>query len=491
MARFNGIESIPQTAQSVNVGQFGPSYDSLQDWRSVFTAAAEVKKIAADLEGTDEEIKDLTDQAAAIVVDANNAVSLANQINEDTIEATESRWQDIKQVEAAIENDRVDVENNTNISLNAAQLSQDEATKSTASASDAAESLARVEGIDATIKNVKASGYSLSEGTEATATFDTATSTIRIGIPTRIADVPGKVQIWHNGSFVADGQVRLTAADVSALPSSGDVPIKDKLSFQVDGGKEFEIKSKLVSGDSQLTLLSEGVARKGLVIDSTGDAAFGGRLFVNNLTSANRKEVFHEGKPPTASQVGAYAKDETLNTTAIQANYRRKDDSYSRGEIDNKVAAKVELNKSDGTIYARQNAVWVDVGTDIAKVNTKADKTDLDDVKADIANLKQYPKIVTETNIGGWIYRTKVEHANGYVEVFGHTDAISGNQTKDLYFGHTYTNFKSISAVVTQAHLNPSSTERNSSIIVQNHTMAKLLSGGGNYAPYYVHIKGY
>lgn len=395
MALYNPGD-IPQTSQSVNIGQFGPSHDSLQDWRSVFQVANKMDNILEDVTEVQGEINTLKDQTTTLVIDANNAVSTANQINADTISNVEVKWQQINAAQQEVESDRAEVDSNTHIALDAANHSQQEASKSSSSASDAINAANKAETISNSIQQVKATGYSLAEGTEATASFDPTTNTIRIGIPTRLADVPGKVQIWHDGKFVADGQVKLTAADVGAVPNVGDIKFNDKVSFPADGTNEFELDGKMYSSDPQFTILHNGTERKGLVIDKDGNGAFGGELYVKNLVSADKKKVFHEGNPPTAAQVGAFAKSETLSKSDIIANYRRKDDSYSRTEIDNKVNAKLSTNPQDGTIYSRKNNNWVDVGSSI---DSKAAQTELDAAITRITALENKPSYSGPTKV--------------------------------------------------------------------------------------------
>lgn len=223
MARYNIVDR-PQTAQAVNVGQFGPSYDSLQDWRSVFTAAAEVaevRNVVIQIGDDLVRIKETVDQTLA---DAQTAVNIASEIAKDTREYVIQAAADIAVVEANV------VQLSQEVTINTA-TSQAAAAEATASKIQAEASLVAVKDIQDDMTNLTVSLETPDPGTEPSVEFNNTSNHMHLKIPRSAADFTGVENLpvfagspndYIVGSKRSDNTVyRMTIGELTAHLATG------------------------------------------------------------------------------------------------------------------------------------------------------------------------------------------------------------------------------------------------------------------------------
>lgn len=172
MAHFRNDR--PQQAQSVNVGQFGPSHDSLQDWRSVFTAAAEVIRIKDNLVNLDSEMGTIKDEVNTTLTLAKEAVIVAQQINDDVHLEVSQAVTDIEAAEAEIANTSLEVAQN-------ARTASTSAAEATTAQLRSEVILDLVKGLHEDIDNMKVELIMIDVG-DSRAEFDTVTNTLTLYI---------------------------------------------------------------------------------------------------------------------------------------------------------------------------------------------------------------------------------------------------------------------------------------------------------------------
>lgn len=96
------IEDRPQRVQTVNVGQFGPGYDSIQDWRSVFTLVNTI--LNANVESSEilREIVRLYDEIVTISVYVQRNADIAEDAAQEVRTSITQIMRDIEELAADI-----------------------------------------------------------------------------------------------------------------------------------------------------------------------------------------------------------------------------------------------------------------------------------------------------------------------------------------------------------------------------------------------------
>lgn len=393
--------TYPQTAQTVNVGQFGPSEDSLQDWRSVFTAAAEVEKLVEDVKQMIEDLNGLKEETAAVLVVAERAATEAEEINTSIRLDVAADKAEVEQYALTVEQDKLDVEA-SGVAVEAAYAAVTrQATLATTAATESKASMEETSKLVNTLTGITASAHYTSK-TEPTAEYNQSTGELRIGIPATLAGTTRGVEsVWHNGAYVSGPQVKLTAEDVGAFAVDGSSKISVPLDFSIGGSSRqgFVVEANADTGSPEFKLLyslnNKPQQRVGLVLDTQGNAAIGGELFVQNRGLSNSK-VYHQNFRPTATDIGAIPLDTCYSKEQSDNLYMRKGvDTYTANVIDAKInAVKLPPVEHPAYLYAWQGNGWTAIASSLDQyeqefIKISSNETRITVAEADILKLKE------------------------------------------------------------------------------------------------------
>lgn len=382
MAIYNTYSDAPQNISTITVGQFGPSHDTIQDWRSIFQIANQLQKLFEDMVDLNINVTKLREEAEQAIADAQRAVQIAEQVNDLVVGQIGGLIQEVREIRDQVSEDRrqtEDAEEEANKSATDALNSEEEAEDHK---EDVASMLQEVQKIRDDLEGVELKIVLVDTEAEVRAEFNSETKTLTLYL-LRVKDDTGPlpellVKTVCSKGPDAQGNIKLTAADVGAIPLDGSGILEKPFVFRIDDNNRFEMSASKVSNKYVFRVLHNGTTAKGFVIDSTGSVVVGEDLYVKGLVGENRKKVFHEGAPPTAEQVGAYKKADVYTKTESDGRYLRSADMYNKTQIDQKFAEKLGLNPNDNKIYGRQGANWVEVAV----------KSDVNDFETRIAALE-------------------------------------------------------------------------------------------------------